>query len=356
MAMAIPAMADRVLNADVVVVGAGAGGTVAAASAQEAGLKTVLLEKNAFAGGAGNFMEGSFAVESFMQKKAGVKLTKLEEFNRMGEYHHWRINAPLVKRFIEESPKTIQWVWDHGVHWKEVKSVWAGNKNLTWHIYPHAGSLPAAMVNTFQKKGGTLLLQTPGETLIMKDGRAAGVVAKDLKTGEKVTVNAKYVVLATGGYNFNKDMVVKYTGQDLVPSGAPGRTGDGIRMAMSAGAVGDNMGPMMINGAFNPLPGEAICNGPNKELRVIFRQSQLYVDGAGNRYFNEQLTLDWPVASNAILRSGEWTYLFFDDAFVKELGTKGKGYLNPAQLHPARPGGEGTAEAAAGWREARRCL
>ena len=303
MAMAIPAMADRVLNADVVVVGAGAGGTVAAASAQEAGLKTVLLEKNAFAGGAGNFMEGSFAVESFMQKKAGVKLTKLEEFNRMGEYHHWRINAPLVKRFIEESPKTIQWVWDHGVHWKEVKSVWAGNKNLTWHIYPHAGSLPAAMVNTFQKKGGTLLLQTPGETLIMKDGRAAGVVAKDLKTGEKVTVNAKYVVLATGGYNFNKDMVVKYTGQDLVPSGAPGRTGDGIRMAMSAGAVGDNMGPMMINGAFNPLPGEAICNGPNKELRAIFRQSQLYVDGAGNRYFNEQLTLDWPVASNAILRS-----------------------------------------------------
>lgn len=252
---------------------------------------------------AGNFMEGSFAVESFMQKKAGVKLTKLEEFNRMGEYHHWRINAPLVKRFIEESPKTIQWVWDHGVHWKEVKSVWAGNKNLTWHIYPHAGSLPAAMVNTFQKKGGTLLLQTPGETLIMKDGRAAGVVAKDLKTGEKVTVNAKYVVLATGGYNFNKDMVVKYTGQDLVPSGAPGRTGDGIRMAMSAGAVGDNMGPMMINGAFNPLPGEAICNGPNKELRAIFRQSQLYVDGAGNRYFNEQLTLDWPVASNAILRS-----------------------------------------------------
>ena len=275
MAMAIPAMADRVLNADVVVVGAGAGGTVAAASAQEAGLKTVLLEKNAFAGGAGNFMEGTFAVESFMQKKAGVKLTKLEEFNRMGEYHHWRINAPLVKRFIEESPKTIQWVWDHGVHWKEVKSVWAGNKNLTWHIYPHAGSLPAAMVNTFQKKGGTLLLQTPGETLIMKDGRAAGVVAKDLKTGEKVTVNAKYVVLATGGYNFNKDMVVKYTGQDLVPSGAPGRTGDGIRMAMSAGAVGDNMGPMMINGAFNPLEGEAICNGPNKELRAIFRQSQL---------------------------------------------------------------------------------
>ncbi|MCI6529912.1 MAG: FAD-dependent oxidoreductase [Mesosutterella sp.] len=329
MAFAFPAVADRVLNADVVVVGAGASGTVAAASAQEAGLKTVLLEKNAFAGGAGNFMEGSFAVESFMQKKAGVKLTKLEEFNRMGEYHHWRINAPLVKRFIDESPETIQWVWDHGVHWKEVKSVWAGNKNLTWHIYPKAGSLPAAMVQTFEKHGGRLLLQTPGKKLLMKDGRAVGVEAEDLKTHEKVTVNAKYVLLATGGYNFNPKLVKEFTGQDLVPSGAPGRTGDGIEMAFSAGAVGDNMGPMMINGAFNPLPGEAICNGPNKELRAIFRQSQLYLDGAGNRFFNEQLTLDWPVASNAILRAGEWTYILFDNAFVKELGTKGKGYLNP---------------------------
>jgi fumarate reductase flavoprotein subunit len=326
--MAVPAYAERILNADVVVVGAGAGGTVAAASAQEAGLKTVLLEKNTFAGGAGNFMEGSFAVESFMQKEAGVTLTKLEEFNRMGEYHHWRINAPLVKRFIDETPKTIQWVWDHGVHWKEVKSVWANNKDkMTWHIYPKAGSLPKAMVESFKKAGGTLLLQTPGQKLIVKNGKVAGVIAKDLAKNETVRINAKNVILATGGYNFNAKLVKESTGSDLVPSGAPGRTGDGINMAMTVGAVGDNMGPMMINGAFNPLEGEAICNGPNKELRALFRQSQLYVDGAGNRFFNEQLTLDWPVASNAILRSGEWTYIVFDQALVDELADKG--YLNP---------------------------
>lgn len=325
--LTLPAFADQVLNADVVIVGAGAGGTVAAVSAQEAGLKAIVLEKQAFAGGAGNYMEGSFAVESFMQKEAGVKLTKLEEFNRMGEYHHWRINAPLVKRFIDESPKTIQWVWDHGVHWKEVKSVWAGNKDMTWHIYPSAGSLPAAMVKTFTEKGGQILYQTPGKKLLMKDGKVAGVEAENLETKEKVTVNARYVILATGGYNFNPKLVKEYTGHDLVPAGAPGRTGDGIEMAMSAGAVGDNMGPMMINGAFNLLSGEAICNGPNKELRALFRQSQLYVDGAGNRFFNEQLTLDWPVASNAILRSGEWTYVVFDQGLVDELETKG--YLNP---------------------------
>ena len=142
-AMTLPAWADQNLTADLVVVGAGAGGTVAAVEAVEGGLKTIMLEKNAFAGGAGNFMEGSFAAESFMQKEKGVKLTKTEAFNRMAAYHHWRVNAPLMKAFVDNSADMVQWVWDHGVHWKEVKTAWRNNDVLTWHIYPKAGALPS---------------------------------------------------------------------------------------------------------------------------------------------------------------------------------------------------------------------
>ena len=206
--------ADQTYNVDVVVVGAGAGGTVAAVSAVEGGLKTLMLEKNAFAGGAGNFMEGSFAAESFMQKEKGVKLTKIQAFNEMAAYHHWRINAPLVKAFVDLSGDTIQWVYDHGVHWKEVKTAWRDKADLTWHIYPSAGSLPKAMVETFKAKGGTLLLSTPAEKLIYKDGKVEGVVAKNAK-GDTITVNAKNVILATGGYNFNVDMVKKLTGKEI---------------------------------------------------------------------------------------------------------------------------------------------
>lgn len=324
----MPVFADQIYETDVVVVGAGAGGSVAAVSAVEGGLKVVMLEKNAFAGGAGNFMEGSFAAESFMQKKAGVKLTKTEAFNAMAAYHHWRFNAPLMKKFVDLSGDTIQWVWDHGVHWKEVKTAWRDKEDKTWHIYPSAGSLPKAMIETFKAKGGTLLLNTPGKKLITENGRVTGVEAVD-KNGEKVTVKAKYVILATGGYNWNTELVKKTTGIDMIPVGSPGRTGDGIQMAFDVGAVGDNMGPMMINGAFMPAEGEAICNGPNKELRAIFRQGLLYVDSTGNRFFNEELTIDWPTASNAIARSGEWTYVVFDDKTKKELETEGKGYLNP---------------------------
>ncbi len=328
-AFALPAWADKTYDADLVIVGAGAGGTVAAVEAVEGGLKTVMIEKNAYPGGAGLFMEGSFGVESFMTKKAGMKWTKTDAFNAMANYHHWRINAPLMKKFVDLSGDTIQWVWDHGVHWKELKTAWRDKAEHTWHIYPSAGSLPKTMVKIFKEKGGTLLLNTPGEKLIEKDGRVTGVVAKDAKTGEKVTINAKNVILATGGYNWNVDYVKETTGIDMIPVGTPGRTGDGIRMAFEVGAVGDNMGPMMINGAFMPAEGEAICNGPNKEVRALFRQGLLYVDGTGNRFFNEELTIDWPTASNAIARSGEWTYIVFDEKTKTEIAMKGKGYLNP---------------------------
>ena len=327
--MSLPAWADKTYNADVVVVGAGAGGTVAAVSAVEGGLKTIMIEKNAFPGGAGLFMEGSFGVQTPYTKAKGMKWTATDAFNAMAEYHHWRINAPLVKAFVELSGDTIQWVEDHGVKWKELKTAWRNKAEETWHIYPYAGSLPKTMVELFKKEGGTLLLNTPGEKLITKDGKVTGVIAKDTKTGEKVTINAKNVILATGGYSFNTKMVKDLTGIDMTPVGTPGRTGDGISMAFEVGAVGDNMGGMMMNGAFMPAEGEAICNGANKEVRALFRQGLLYVDATGNRFFNEELTIDWPTASNAIARSGEWTYIVFDEKTKQEISTKGKGYPNP---------------------------
>ena len=327
--MSLPAWADKTYNADVVVVGAGAGGTVAAVSAVEGGLKTIMIEKNAFPGGAGLFMEGSFGVQTPYTKAKGMKWTTTDAFNAMASYHHWRINAPLMKAFVELSGDTIQWVEDHGVKWKEVKTAWRDKAEQTWHIYPYAGSLPKTMVELFKKEGGTLLLNTPGEKLITKDGKVTGVIAKDTKTGEKVTINAKNVILATGGYSFNAKMVKDLTGIDMTPVGTSGRTGDGINMAFEVGAVGDNIGPMMMNGAFMPAEGEAICNGANKEVRALFRQGLLYVDGTGNRFFNEELTIDWPTASNAIARSGEWTYIVFDEKTKQEISTKGKGYPNP---------------------------
>jgi fumarate reductase flavoprotein subunit len=87
------------------------------------------------------------------------------------------------------------------------------------------------------------------------------------------------------------------------------------------------MGPLEVNGAMLIAPGEAICNGNNAELRAMFRQSLLYVNHKGERFFNEEVTIDWPMASNAIARGGKYTYVVFDADTLKEFQTSG--YLNP---------------------------
>ena len=324
--MSLPAWADKTYNADVVVVGAGAGGTVAAVSAVEGGLKTIMIEKNAFPGGAGLFMEGSFGVQTPYTKAKGMKWTATDAFNAMAEYHHWRINAPLVKAFVELSGDTIQWVEDHGVKWKEVKTAWRDKAEQTWHIYPYAGSLPKTMVELFKKEGGTLLLNTPGEKLITKDGKVTGVIAKDTKTGEKVTINAKNVILATGGYSFNTKMVKDLTGIDMTPVGTPGRTGDGINMARLVGAHVAGMHAVAGNAPYLPdVPPINQFSGPDelKQGRCALAQPWLWVDHTGRRFFNESRGSVFVDVYNAMTTAGGVSYTIFDQEKMDRMIQKG---------------------------------
>ena len=75
--------ADHVMDADIVIVGAGAGGMTAGAAAVDNGLKTIVLEKNAVVGGGGNYMEGTFAVGSTLQKADNIGINPERQFKRV---------------------------------------------------------------------------------------------------------------------------------------------------------------------------------------------------------------------------------------------------------------------------------
>ena len=285
-----------------------------------------MIEKNAFPGGAGLFMEGSFGVQTPYTKAKGMKWTTTDAFNAMASYHHWRINAPLMKAFVELSGDTIQWVEDHGVKWKEVKTAWRDKAEQTWHIYPYAGSLPKTMVELFKKEGGTLLLNTPGEKLITKDGKVTGVIAKDTKTGEKVTINAKNVILATGGYSFNAKMVKDLTGIEMTPVGTPGRTGDGINMARLVGAHVAGMHAVAGNAPYLPdVPPINQFSGPDelKQGRCALAQPWLWVDHTGRRFFNESRGSVFVDVYNAMTTAGGVSYTIFDQEKMDRMIQKG---------------------------------
>ena len=113
--LSMSAFADTKMNADVVIVGAGAAGLNAALTASQGGGTVILLEKNAAVGGPGNFAEGIFGVETKLQRSRRIEFTKDEIFREEMADTHWGANAALVRRFHNESAKTIDWLMEQGV-------------------------------------------------------------------------------------------------------------------------------------------------------------------------------------------------------------------------------------------------
>lgn len=144
-------------------------------------------------------------------------------------YGHWRGNAKMVRAFVDKSGETIDWMQANGVKFEKLFSNYP-NGLYTWHIYEGRG---AGWINLFQQKykdaGQTLLLNTWGKELIQdKNGTVKGVVATN-KNGDKITVNAKATIIATGGFFDNKEMREKYLRfPDADGLAQKGKTGDGI--------------------------------------------------------------------------------------------------------------------------------
>lgn len=230
-ACVLPAQAaDKTMSTDIVVLGAGCGGTSASVAAQELGAKVILLEKQGITGGTCKFSEGIMAVESKMQRDWNYGLTKDDAFQRIMRYGHWRGNGRVVRAFVEKTASTIDWMQGNGVKFEKLFSNYPDGL-YTWHIYEGRGAgWLAKYQDKFVKNGGTLLLNTPATDLIQgSDGVVRGVIAKN-KDGDKITINAKAVIIATGGFGANEAMKKKYLRFPGVDGLAQtGKTGDGIQ-------------------------------------------------------------------------------------------------------------------------------
>ncbi len=95
-------VADRT-HADLVVIGSGVAGLAAALSAAERGAKVIVCEKQRALGGTSNFFQGTFAVESELQRAGFVSYTRDEAFKNIMEYSHWRADPRLVRAIVDRS-------------------------------------------------------------------------------------------------------------------------------------------------------------------------------------------------------------------------------------------------------------
>lgn len=295
---------------DVIVVGGGAAGFTAAYQASHRGLSVLVVEKGHNTGGSGEYIEGAFAVDSYLQKEHHVKLTKEDVLNEELNYSHYRADTKVWQEYIAASADIIKWLKDLGVEYLDVAPLGSGYR--TWHLFKGLGK--AVIHNVLEPKAkeqGTDVVTSTTVTKVNldQDGQVTSVVLENLATHSQKTVATKAVVLATGGYLNNQELIKNETHYDpdqLIPVNSEKNTGDGLKLAWAAGAQKYAMGTAMLFGGYlkdHTKPGYVYryseLNG------AADQQSLLWVNENGERFVNEEVVDNFALAGNALFTQGK---------------------------------------------------
>lgn len=228
-------------DCDICICGAGNSGLSAAVEAAQQGLGVVVLEKQGGTGGGGIGTEGVFAVNSQMQKDANISIKPAEIISCEMEYSHNRANGLKWFDLVQASGDNIAWLKDCGVNFTGVVDDYHGGMFETFHWFgenrAHDDFSPA-MTQTAKSLGVEFLLNCPAVELVTEGGAVTGVYAQKVN-GDYVLVNAKAVVLATGGFANNDEYLQEGGFSDTanVKRFLYGYDGDGVRMALEAGGA-----------------------------------------------------------------------------------------------------------------------
>lgn len=300
---------ERETQADVVIIGSGASGLCAALTLSFGGASVLVLEQESEPGGMTNFAEGMFAVASRLQKKHKVGLTVEEAFNVHMEETHWLANARLVRTFMEKSGETIDWLEDLGAEFSGLFNISPFTPRV-WHQmvgFGKEGLIKPLFEKAQAQENIQILFETPVKSLIMSDGRAAGVVAED-KEGNSIRAEAKAVIIASGGYQDNQEWVDRYCQSGFTRPVVPAnQVGAPIQMAWDVGAEPYDLGVMQT---IVLVPEEELTS----QLLTAGFQPRLWVNQLGERFCNESICWKFPMAGNALARQpGATAWCIFDD-------------------------------------------
>ncbi len=324
-------------HVDVVIAGGGLSGLSAALAAAEGGLKAILLEKMPFVGGAGLFPEGSLGIETRYQKENGITTTVDQVFSKVMEFHHWRCNAPVIRALLNESGPMIDRLTDLGMTIKNIRTMFPPEKSLhVWHIFEGGGTrLVKVLSQHVRERGVPVLTNAPVKRLLMNaEGMVTGIKAQKAD-GAQLTVRAKAVIIATGGFASNKEMLKKWVPDVSAPGMAKlmyrgpavdGRTGDGITMAARTHAALAGMGTLAGNSPYlDDEPAIRQFSGPDhmKQMRCALSQPFLWVNRQGERFYNESFGSVFSDVYNAMTSNGGLMWSIFDEAMKRYMEDNG---------------------------------
>ena len=353
---------DSTVEADVVVVGAGGAGMTAAITAAGEGKSVVILESQSMVGGnsvraTGGMNAGKtvYQDENEFGESAGVEKTLKTAAEKYADNEtitalaktvseQWAayqanptgyfdsvelmeldtmiggkgINDPeLVETLCANSADAIDWLDEHGITLHDVSSFGGASVKRIHRPVNAEGktvSVGSYMIPLLQenceKAGVQILLNTTAnEILTDANGAAVGIKATG-STGETVTVNAKAVVLTTGGFGANLDMVTEYKPElkGFMTTNAAGAQGQGIEMAQAIGAATVDMDQIQIHPTVEANTAALITEGLRGDGAVL-------INAEGKRFIDEVGTRD-VVSAAEIAQTGSYSWLVVDQAMV----------------------------------------
>lgn len=335
------ALADepKAEEVDLLIVGGGLAGLCCALSAAGQGIERItLIEKLDMCGGSGLFSAAAVSVESGHAPdgvddslETMIQQTKeVQSFSiRESEYPDY----DKVECVFGQTGETYNWLRDLGVGVSEISDI---DQSGTWFFTPDAPSSIEELRSLSEQAGVQIITGCAAEELCVDDGVVTGVVAN--LGGEKVTFRAKAVVLASGGFGSNPDMLARYVpdaaAYGVENQGTVGATGECIEMAYGIGAAGFSDCWVTVAGLSVVFTDEINkqCEGIEEKNLLRATHPYIIVNARGERVLAEDAPYP-SVIANRMITDRECPYYLIvanpDDELrdIIELGVPSKAVL-----------------------------
>ena len=304
-----------------VVIGAGGGGLTAACRAAEKGVKPVLvLEKRPYHGGNSGMAGGwIFGVESDILKAGGSTKTCEQVFNEAMNYHHYeRIDMELLWHLIKRSAFTMEWMTGLGAEYKPDGPDCHMPAKLD-RDFGYFRTYIDMIRDRLVELGGEIRVNAAVTKIVAKDGAVRAVEYEDTASGETVTVDCDAVVLSTGGFCGNDELLQKYFPEQYEPgkylTDAIPMDGDGIALAEGAGAKLNDYCTLLKEPNYSFMRRNSVPN------RISGIQFSVWVNRDGRRYCAEDGPPGNGLTNILVRQPGKVGYALFDSRMIDDIVT-----------------------------------
>ncbi|MWA03219.1 FAD-dependent oxidoreductase [Actinomadura sp. LD22] len=292
---------------DVIVIGSGAAGLSTGLAAAEQGRERVLVVESETVVGGSSRLSGGVVMGSgsSFQRAAGIDDEPGDLFKEYMALNTWDVAAGPVERWAGRSGETIDWLAGHGVKFFDRLIFGGDERKPRSHCIDGGGqALINALASACRRHGVEVALGRRVEELVVEDGAVRGVVSG----GEALTAAA--VVVATGGFGANPELLAEYYPSAWIPDwtwyiGADGARGDALRFAAAVGAqtTGVDRGLRTLD------PGLARLN------EAFLPGWTVLLDGEGRRFCDE--TAPYGILDTLVRARGDRAFVVFDDAALR---------------------------------------